>query len=242
LPTGRFAADPVPTFDGSGNSLASDIITPVAYNGHTIGLSTSPNDVQDAPQGPTVYAPPMALIQGRTLLVDLRPLYVTYHGRPGTTCTSAWGVGCWEEGSKAAIGSYEPADGHFTLDWTASQGFTGLSASATFHLEGVFVGRAVSAPPGAGSDWLPDQYVLTGTATQSGGPADRHVGAATSVPGPAQPGSEPATAASTSSPFPSWLPAGHSSRLVHYLSALASVLVVITGGAALLLARRLGWS
>jgi hypothetical protein len=185
----------------------------------------------------------MALIQGRTLLVDLRPLYVTYRGRPGTSCVTAWGVGCWEEGSKAAIGSYDPASGRFTLDWLASQGFTGASAGVSFHLEGRFAGQVTAAPPDAGAGWLPDQYVLTGSSVQTGAASPAPKGGAPEAPGSSgQVAASVTGGAPASSPFPSWVASGHSTPAVASLSAAAAVLVVVVGAATVILAsRRLRW-
>jgi hypothetical protein len=133
-------------------------------------MATSPDDVQDAPRGPAIYAPPSALVEGHTLLVDLRSLEVTYSGVPGSSCASGFGRGCWEEGVRAAVGTFDPATQDWTLDWQASQAFTGQSATVTFHFEGHFDGQMKVAPPGTGAGWLPEQYVIVGASTQISGP------------------------------------------------------------------------
>jgi hypothetical protein len=240
LPTGQFADVPTPTFDAAGDSLANSIVAPVPFNGHKLGMGTSPNDVQDAPQGPPTYAAPMALIEGRTLLVDLRPLFVTYNGRPGATCLTGWGVGCWEEGSKAAMGTYDPVSHRFTLDWRASQAFTGASAGISFHLEGSFAGQITAAPADAGADWRPDQYVLTGSSTQAGdvggtGPAGGAGGLAVA---PSSSGPQVGAGPTSASPLPSWLAAGHSSRRVVALSAVSGILVLLISAATVIIAGR----
>jgi hypothetical protein len=145
LAVGTFTADPSPVFDGRGDSRADAVVTPVAYAGHRLGLATATEDVQDAPYGPKTFPAPVALVQGSTLVVDLRSLHLTFDGYPGTTCRSAHGHGCWLVGSRSARGTWSPGTSAFTLDWTAGQGFAGPSAAAEFHLAGHFVGRVERA-------------------------------------------------------------------------------------------------
>jgi hypothetical protein len=151
IPLGRFAADPDPTFAPNGDSLSNLVIQPTSYDGHKFGIGTSPYDVQDAPTGPLAYPPPEALVQGSTLTVDLRSLDVTFEGPPGSTCASAEGLGCWEEGTKAATGTFNALSHQFTLDWLSSQGFTGQAVGVVFHLEGTLVGQALDADSSAGA-------------------------------------------------------------------------------------------
>jgi len=127
------------------------VIQPTSYDGHKFGIGTSPYDVQDAPTGPLAYPPPEALVQGSTLTVDLRSLDVTFEGPPGSTCASAEGLGCWEEGTKAATGTFNALTHHFTLDWLSSQGFTGQAVGVVFHLEGTLVGQVLDADSSAGA-------------------------------------------------------------------------------------------
>jgi hypothetical protein len=151
IPLGRFAADPDPTFAPNGDSLSNLVIQPTSYNGHKFGIGTSPYDVQDAPTGPLAYPPPQALVQGSTLTLDLRSLDVTFEGPPGSTCASAEGLGCWEEGTKAATGTFNALSHQFTLNWLSSQGFTGQAVGVVFHLEGTLVGQALNADSNAGA-------------------------------------------------------------------------------------------
>ena len=150
LATDVFTPDPVPTFDAARNSLSGTIIHPTSFDGHRFGIATSPHDVQRDPTGPPAFGPPVAVAQGTTLVVDLRSLDVTYRGKAGSNCASAVAVGCWEEGSRAASGSYDQRTHAFGIEWFASQSFTGQSAGVTFHLEGHFVGTyAEIVAPGA---------------------------------------------------------------------------------------------
>jgi hypothetical protein len=77
-------------------------------------------------------------------------------------------LGCWESGSRAALGTYDPATSAFTLDWFTGQAFTGASAGVEFHLAGRFVGDVASAPAGTQLTGLPPQYVVTNTMVVSG--------------------------------------------------------------------------
>jgi hypothetical protein len=142
----RFVDDPAPAFDAHGNARAADVITPVRYDGHSLGLATSSRDVQDAPYGPATLPAPEARTQAGVLVVDLRALHVTYDGHPSSTCTSAQGHGCWLVGSKSAQGTYDATTRAFTVEWTAGQGFAGPSAAVVFHLEGHLVPDAATGP------------------------------------------------------------------------------------------------
>ncbi len=109
-------------------------------------------------------------------MVDLRSLEVTYNGPPGQSCAGAFGRGCWEEGVRTAIGTFDPVTDDWTLDWQADQAFTGDTAGVTFHLEGHFTGQASIAPAGTGDGWLPAQYDVVGGTTQTSGPGGARAG------------------------------------------------------------------
>jgi hypothetical protein len=167
LAIGNFNPDPSPTFDAKGNSLANSIITPVPFNGHALGLGTSPEDVQDAPQGPALFSPPEALVDGTNLAVDLRSLNLTYDGTPNDTCAQSFGVGCWLEGSRVATGTYNPSTGNFTLDWYSSQDFSGGSGEVDFNLSGHFTGTVGPANPSLALDLQQSTYSINGIDTES---------------------------------------------------------------------------
>jgi hypothetical protein len=167
LGIGTFSPNPSPTFDGNDNSLANSIITPVLYKGHALGLATSPDDVQDAPQGPAVFSPPEATVEGDNLAVDLRSLNVSYDGTPNDTCAQAFGVGCWQEGSQVATGTLNPATGDFTLDWHSSQDFTGGSGEVDFHLVGHFTGTMGPATASLDQPVSGSGYTVTSTAVET---------------------------------------------------------------------------
>jgi hypothetical protein len=193
IPLGSFAADPDPTFAANGDSRSNLVIQPTSYDGHKLGIGTSPYDVQDAPTGPLAYPPPQALVQGSTLTVDLRSLDVTFEGVPGSTCASAEGQGCWEEGTKAASGTFDPVTHQFTLNWLAGQGFTGQAVGIVFHLQGTLVGQAQDANFTPGDNSVPDPAGFQSAGAVRGG-SSTGTGGVLSVP---PSGSSPAGAGSS---------------------------------------------
>jgi hypothetical protein len=202
---GAFTPDPSPTFDANGNSLANAIVTPTLLKGHLLGLGTSPDDVQDAPEGPATFAPPVAVVQGENLAVDLRSLNVTYNGPPGTACPQSFGVGCWLEGSRIATGTYDPTSGNVTLDWYSSQDFTGGSGEVDFHLSGHFDGTASAADPSVLTQLASSSYVVTGSSIESESfPPDSNLSRSTNP---------------TAAPVPTTVPSTTSSRVVRMSEA-----------------------
>ncbi|MBV8561212.1 MAG: hypothetical protein JO050_10580 [Acidimicrobiia bacterium] len=231
LPTGRFLPDARPTFDGQGDSLSAGVIQPTLFGSQKLGMATSPDDVQDAPDGPAAFSAPEALTQDGNLVVDLRALDVTYRGQPDSTCASDAGNGCWQEGSEQAAGSYDPATGAFSLEWFSSQGFTGASAGVTFHLAGTFVGRAGVAPPGTNLSGTPRFAVTDSAASTTSSPASASAQAPatpkepdTTVPAP------PATSLAATADS---VGTAGASPAATVLRAAAAALVVIIGAAAL---------
>jgi hypothetical protein len=164
---GSFTLDPSPTFDANGNSLSDAVVTPTLFKGHSFGLGTSPDDVQDAPSGPTTFAAPLAVVQGTNLAVDLRSLNLTYDGPPNSTCVQSSGLGCWLEGSRVATGTFDPSTGDVVLDWYSSQDFTGGSGEVDFHLAGHFSGTQSPADPSVLSQLAGTDYVVTSSSVDS---------------------------------------------------------------------------
>jgi hypothetical protein len=200
-------------------------------------MATSPNDVQDAPGGPAAFSAPEALWQDGNLVVDLRALDVTYRGPADSTCASAAGNGCWQEGSRQATGTYDPATGAFSLEWFSSQAFTGASAAVTFHLAGTFVGQARAAAPGTSLSGSP-RYAVTDASPSvaSDGSIARVAPVAAAAPGlpdtvgPIVP--ETHIAATTSG-----FDRRGASPAAAVLRAAAAALIVIVGAAVLATAR-----
>jgi hypothetical protein len=145
IETGEFQEDPIPTFDGHGDSLADAIIAPVSFLGVKFGMSTSPDDVQDAPNGPPAFTPPTATIRGTKLTLNLRSLNITYGGGPNSSCKNDAGYGCWNLGSKVAQGSYDPKTHQYVVQWFVGETFTQLGDSMIVRFQGTFVPRAKSS-------------------------------------------------------------------------------------------------
>jgi hypothetical protein len=199
LGIGTFTPNPSPTFDGSGNSLANSIVMPVGYNGHALGLATSPEDVQDAPQGPPIFNPPEAIIEGSNLAVDLSSLNVTYDGTPNDTCAQSFGVGCWLEGSRVATGTYDPTSGDFTLEWYTSQDFSGGSGEVDFKLSGHFSGTTAAADQAQVQALAGSTYAVTSTSVVSQSFDNTVASASSSTPSSAP--SPPITTTPASTPL-----------------------------------------
>jgi hypothetical protein len=167
LGLGAFTPDPSPTFDANGNSQSGAVVTPTLFKGYRFGLGTSPDDVQDAPSGPVTFDPPLAVVQGTNLAVDLRSLDVTYDGPANTTCVQSAGLGCWQEGSRVATGTYDPSTGDVVLDWFSSQDFTGGSGEVDFHLSGHFSGSESVADPSVLAQLATTTYVVTSSSVDA---------------------------------------------------------------------------
>lgn len=170
LVMGRFQPDPVPTFDGNGNSLAAAIIKPTAFLGDDFGAATDPQDMQHAPAGADVYPAPYAVLDssGTSFRANLAALNFTYNGPPNGTCASGQGVGCYAVGSSNVQGTYNPQTRAYAMQWSGlvvGGAFNG--ATATFHFSGTFKGTittvAASSVPTAGT--------APGAASPAGGAA-----------------------------------------------------------------------
>jgi hypothetical protein len=136
---GDFQPNAQPTFDEQRNSLSDRIINPVAFGPYKLGMATDAHDEQNAPGGTPAFPPPSAERQGRQLHADLRSITITYGGPAGTTCSTAFGVGCWNLGSRSAVGTYDPATKHFAVEWQLGETFAPAGDSLIVHLEGTFI-------------------------------------------------------------------------------------------------------
>jgi hypothetical protein len=146
LVTGSFQPDPTPTFSANGSSLAGSIIVPVNFQGQKVGMATSGNDDQNAPNAAPIFPVPTATVDGSNLDVDLRSLHFSYGGLPGSTCVTSYGQGCWDLGSRSAAGTYDKSTKHFTLDWFVGEAFSQAGDSIEVHFEGTFVPASGQSP------------------------------------------------------------------------------------------------
>jgi hypothetical protein len=172
LRTGGYQSQPVPGFDGGGNSLADAITTPTRFFGVKFSISTNETDLQSK----TKVAPPTILVAGRRLTADLsswaaswnnqnfnqgapKPVQSTQAQAPGQEQAQRawdWVSQKWLEAAPrstvtggGATGTYDAETKAFVLEWTSHieggpfNGFTGL-----WHLEGTFE-PSERAPAGA---------------------------------------------------------------------------------------------
>lgn len=138
LATGRYQPQPSPAFDGSGNSLARRIITPAKFYGVGYSASTQPTDPQTEKGVPA----PQITLSGTTLSGSVQAVSVSWNnqyfnqGSPKPDGTSPGDT-------TPVTGTYDPATGSYTLQWTSQvvggpfNGFSGL-----WHLTGRFVPAA----------------------------------------------------------------------------------------------------
>lgn len=147
LKLGAFQPNPTPTFDSSGNALAADIVRPVAFFGTNFSLATSPQDEQNAPNGPARFPAPTASLSGSAISADLSAVTATWNGPAGGTCSSgpSGGNGCYDQGSNAASGTFDQQTHAYTLDWSATiVGGAFNGATGHWHLAGTFQGQIVA--------------------------------------------------------------------------------------------------
>jgi hypothetical protein len=171
LRTGGYQSQPVPAFDGGGNSLADAIMTPTKFFGVKFSISTNQVDLQTK----TDVAPPAVVLDNGKLKADLsawaaswnnqnfnqgapKPVTSTQAKAPGQQQTERawdWVSQRWLNAApkptvtgSGATGTFDARTGAFVLQWTSLivggpfNGFTGL-----WHLEGVF---QASGPAPAG--------------------------------------------------------------------------------------------
>jgi hypothetical protein len=170
LRSGGYQSEPVPGFDGDGNSSADAIVQPAMWFNVAFSISTNRVD----PQTKTEVPPPTIRLEGGKLSADLsswaaswnrqefnqgapKPVLSTGAKAPGQEQAERawdWVAGKYLEAAPksastgdGATGTFDADTGAFVLEWTsyieggAFNGFTGL-----WHLEGVF------APSGAAPD------------------------------------------------------------------------------------------
>jgi hypothetical protein len=180
LVTGTYQAAPSPAFDGEGNALADQITAPVAFEGVKFATATNPVD----PQTGQRTSPPNIEANGTSLSGNLEAFGVSWNNqqfnqgspKPGGT----------SPGNTAAVsGTYDPATGAYTLQWSSQVvggPFNGFSAY--WHLTGRFI------PTEAGSAAVP---VPNGSLARP----------PTTVPGHSPPAASSSGASAVPAPVPS---------------------------------------
>lgn len=184
LVTGGYQPEPSPGFDAAGNSRAAAITAPTGFFGVAFSTSTNPVD----PQTGAATAAPRITADGTSLTGDLSAFAASWNDQEFNQGGPKPG-GALPGNTAAPTGTYDPATGAFTLEWTSQiQGgpfdrFTGL-----WHLEGTFVpatGPSSDGPTGPSSDGPSTGGAGDPGAARAGGGDDAGAGTGASVAGPA---------------------------------------------------------
>jgi hypothetical protein len=188
LVTGSYQAQPSPAFDGSGNALAHEITAPVAFEGVKFATATNPTDPQTQLAAPA----PSIVANGTALSGNLESFGVSWNNQEFNQGSPKPGGGA-PGNTTPVVGTYNPATGAYTLQWSSQVvggPFNGFSAF--WNLTGRFIPAATSSgAPSTGQ---------TGSGASSAGPsaaapgADSHVGSSAAASGGAN------SASTTSAP------------------------------------------
>jgi hypothetical protein len=143
LVLGGYQPGPSPAFDGTGNSLGSQIIAPVAFFGINFSVDTATVDAQT---GQSVPAPSLNVDGSGNLSGNLEAV------------SAAWNKQYFNQGSPkpggatpgltaGPTGTYNASTGAITLDWTSQiVGGPFNSFTGQWHFTGTFVPNPGSAP------------------------------------------------------------------------------------------------
>jgi hypothetical protein len=150
LEIGGYQPTPSPAFDANGNALAKRITLPAQFYGTGFALATNPTD----PQTGTKVPVPTITISGTKVTADLSSWAVTWNNQ-NFNQGSPKPDGSYPGNTRPAAGTYNPATGAITLDWTSQvvggpfDKFTG-----SWHLVGYLdrsSGPATAAAAGGGA-------------------------------------------------------------------------------------------
>jgi hypothetical protein len=130
LRAGAHQPQPEPNFTDTGGSASAAVIQPALFFAVPFGISTNETDPQTGERVPA----PNVRADGTDLSADLSSISVSWNGQHFNQGAPKPG----DDGAGAA-GTFDPATGAYTLDWTSEidggpfDGFTGV-----WHLEGTF--------------------------------------------------------------------------------------------------------
>jgi hypothetical protein len=150
LVTGSYQPTPSPAFDASGNALANQITIPVSFEGVKFATSTNPTDPQTGLPVPA----PSIIATGTSLSGNLQSFGVSWNkqvfnqGSPKPDGSSP-------ANTTPVVGSYDPASGAYTLQWSSQVvggPFNGFSAF--WNLTGRFIPATASSAPPSGNPGL----------------------------------------------------------------------------------------
>lgn len=162
LRTGSYQPEPVPAFDGTGNSLSARITTPAPFFGVNFSTETAAVDPQTSTGVP---APALSHDGAGHLSGDLRALGAAWNAQEFNQGAPK------PDGSSPGItagptGTYNAGTGAYTLDWTSVivggpfNGFTGK-----WHLEGTFTPLVTTTTTTVTTSTSATTSTLTSTST-----------------------------------------------------------------------------
>ncbi len=143
LVTGTYQPEPTPAFDGQGNALADQITAPVAFEG--VKFATATNAVD--PQTGAHVAAPVIEADGTALSGNLESFAVSWNNQQFNQGSPKPG-GATPGNTTPVTGTYNPANGSYTLQWSSQVvggPFNGFSAF--WRLTGTFTPSAPSGGP-----------------------------------------------------------------------------------------------
>jgi hypothetical protein len=143
LVTGTYQPEPSPAFDSSGNALANQITTPVAFEGVQFSTSTNSTDPQTGLHVPV----PSVVANGSALSGSLQSFGVSWNNQQFNQ-GSPKPDGSSPANTTPVTGVYNASTGAFTLQWSSQVvggPFNGFSAF--WNLTGLFVPAAGSSTP-----------------------------------------------------------------------------------------------
>jgi hypothetical protein len=200
LVTGSYQPQPSPAFDSSGNALAHQITSPVAFEGVKFGTATNPTDPQTGLKVPV----PSIVANGSSLSGNLEAFGVSWNnqefnqGSPKPDGTSP-------ANTTPVTGTYNASTGAYTLQWSSQVvggPFNGFSAF--WNLTGRFIAAAAAststAPPAASTSAGTQPSTAAGSASKASAATSAGTAAAATSAGTAS--TTTTTAGTTSTTVP----------------------------------------
>ncbi len=169
--TGTYLPEPSPAFDSSGNSLSDEITSPVAFEGVKFGTATNSVDPQTGQHVPA----PTIEVSGTTLSGNLEAFGVSWNNQQFNQGSPKPG-GSSPGNTTPVTGTYNPATGAYTLQWSSQVvGGPFNNFSAFWNLSGTFTpsGGASSSAPGTSGAGGVASSRTSSTSASSAAPSTR---------------------------------------------------------------------
>jgi hypothetical protein len=163
LVTGGYQPEPSPAFDGSGNALAAEITRPVAFEGVKFATATNAVDPQTGQRVPA----PSIVATGNALSGNVEAFGVSWNNQQFNQGSPKPGGGA-PGNTTPVTGTYNPATGAYTLQWSSQVvggPFNGFSAF--WNLTGTFTPAAAAAASSSAAP-APSSAAATTPAASSG--------------------------------------------------------------------------